>query len=132
MPPTPARARLRLHDLINLASTWEGFAEVQAALRAGRSGTIDGVWGSAAALAVAAMARAATGPLLVVLPHPGDLDFWASDLTTFLGTAPATFPAWEPTRVAALDEIQAQRLRLVKWLRGRTPGPACRWPRRAR
>ena len=123
MLPMPAQARLRLHDLVHLASTWEGFAEVQAALRAGRSGTIDGVWGSAAALAVAALTRTATAPLLVVLPHPGDLDFWVSDLTTFLGKEPATFPAWEPTRLAAVDEIQARRLRLVKGVRDRPLGP---------
>ena len=121
MPRSTAPPRLRLRDLVGLAHGWEEFAHLAAALRAGRSGTIDGVWGSSAPLAVAALASEAPAALLVVLPHPADLEFWARDLETFLGTCPETFPAWEPAHAFAIDEIQARRLALVKRLRAGQP-----------
>src|SRR5204863_9545674 len=74
--PTLASAAVpdSLADLLPVAQSAEGFEPVAEALRAGRSGAVDGAWGSAAALAVAALARTAAGPVLVVLAHPGDLD----------------------------------------------------------
>ena len=49
----------------------EGFPNMVAALKAGQAGTIDGAWGSSAALSAAALATEAAGPMLVVLAHPG-------------------------------------------------------------
>src|SRR5215218_7677139 len=88
-----------LADLPHLLQTAEGFAPLAAALRAGRSGTVDGAWGSAAALAV--LAREATGPVLVVTAHPADLDAVASDLFSLTGTRPTIFPA--------LDSLPGER-----------------------
>ena len=44
-----------LADLPPLLRTADGFEPLAAALRAGRSGAVDGAWGSSAALAVAAL-----------------------------------------------------------------------------
>src|SRR5690349_10598911 len=84
-----------LADLSRLLESAEGFEPLAQALRAGRSGAVDGAWGSSAALAVAALAREATGPLLVVIAHPGDLDVWAGDLASLTGAPPAVFPAFD-------------------------------------
>src|SRR3954453_22383146 len=82
-----------LADLPHLLHAAEGFEPLADALRAGRSGAVDGAWGSAAALAVATLARVASGPVLVVIAHPGDLDAWAGDLAGLTGARPAVFPA---------------------------------------
>ncbi|MFO0812839.1 MAG: transcription-repair coupling factor [Gemmatales bacterium] len=82
-----------------------GMAAVLAALQRGESATIDGAWGSSAALAAATIAQSYS--TLVVLPHPGDLDTWADDLETFLG--------YRPTQVPDRDE-PGQRLRVLKQL----------------
>src|SRR5205085_5898862 len=92
-----------LADLPHLLQTAEGFEPLAAALRAGRSGTVDGAWGSSAALAVAALAGEAPGPVLVVIPHPADLDAFASDLHSLTGSRPAVFPA--------LDSLPGERPR---------------------
>jgi len=54
----------------------DGFAAVVDALRTGRSGTVDGAWGSSSALAVAALGADAPATVLVVLAHPGDIGLW--------------------------------------------------------
>src|SRR5438067_1927188 len=80
MPATDVAPKLdSLADLPPLLRASEGWPELVAALRARRSGTIDGAWGSAASLATAALAREAS-TLLVVLAHPGDVAPWAGDL----------------------------------------------------
>src|SRR5438105_8454202 len=100
----PAAAPAALADLPRLLRTAEGYAPLAAALRAGRSGAIDGAWGSSAALAVAALAGEAPPALLVVIAHPGDLDPWAGDLHAFVAERPAVFPA--------LDALPGERPRL--------------------
>lgn len=84
-----------------------GFAAVAAALKKKQAGTIDGAWGSSAALAAAALAEVSAGPTLVVLAHPGDLDNWSDDLETFAGQ--------RPVQVPDRDE-PGQRLRVLKAL----------------
>src|SRR5262245_14622084 len=84
-----------LADLPRLLSDGEGFADVAASLRAGRAGTIDGAWGSSAALSAATLAAEAPATVFVVLAHPGDVDPWANDLHSFIGRRPAIFPAFE-------------------------------------
>src|SRR5437660_10440228 len=95
-----------LADLPRLLGDAEGFPGVAAALRAGGAGTIDGAWGSSAALSAAALAAAAPGTVLVVLAHPGDVDPWANDLHSFTGRRPAVFPAFEswPPEPSNFDE----------------------------
>jgi transcription-repair coupling factor (superfamily II helicase) len=69
------------------------FRAVVEELRAGRSGTIDGAWGSARSLALAAMLRARPKMLVVVAAHDSDVELISEDLRTFARMAPAEFPA---------------------------------------
>jgi transcription-repair coupling factor (superfamily II helicase) len=107
-----------LADLPRLLRDAEGFADVAQALRAGRAGTIDGAWGSSAALSAAALAVEAPATVLVVLAHPGDVDPWANDLHSFTGLRPAIFPAFEswPPEPSAFDETPGRRLRTLQKL----------------
>ncbi|WP_439630766.1 transcription-repair coupling factor [Gemmata sp.] len=114
----PAGAGLRaLGTFVPESEGWDG---LRAALAAGRSGTIDGAWGSSAALALAALAADAPGTLLVVVANPADVSPWVEDLRSFSGLAPAVFEAWETwpagTSKGKLDPITASRLRLLQQL----------------
>ena len=98
----------------------EGWGALRAALDAGQSGTIDGTWGSAGALAVAALADDAPGTLVVVLPGASDLPHFVEDLASFTGSRPTIFEAWEswppPTHKGKLDPATTTRLRLLQAL----------------
>jgi transcription-repair coupling factor (superfamily II helicase) len=123
MPTTALAALERLEDLTQLLRTVEGFGALVASLQAGRSGTVDGAWGSSAALAAAALGQEAPSTLLIVLAHPRDTDAWAEDVASFAGARPALFPAWEnvPTADTVVDNLAAQRLRMLKRLQGPEP-----------
>jgi transcription-repair coupling factor (superfamily II helicase) len=114
----PAATGLRA--LPELLTTAQGWGALRAALAAGKSGTLDGAWGSAAALAVAALAADAPGTLLVVLPSPADLGPWAEDLATFAGERPVAFEAWDgwplPPNKGKLDSTTTARLRVLREL----------------
>jgi transcription-repair coupling factor (superfamily II helicase) len=112
-----------LADLPRLLRDAEGFAGVTAALRAGGAATIDGAWGSSAALAVAALAAEAPATVLVVLAHPGDVESSAGDLRGFAGNPPVVFPAFEswPPNPASYDDTPRLRLRLLQKLAGDPP-----------
>src|SRR2546421_12545268 len=84
-----------LRALPGLLQAAEGWGALRAALAAGQSGTIDGAWGSAAALAVAALADDSPGTVLAVLPTVSDVPAWVEDLASFTGVRPAVFEAWE-------------------------------------
>jgi transcription-repair coupling factor (superfamily II helicase) len=102
----------------------EGFPSVQSALAQGRSATVDGAWGSSAALATAALAQHAPRTVVVVIAHPRDLDGWTGDLTSFSGHTPSIFPAWDDFRDSAeqsVDEVAGQRLRLLRQLEAPNP-----------
>ena len=105
-----------LVDLPGLLERAEGWPALTGALENNGSGVIDGAWGSASALAGAALARNAPKTLLVVLAHPGDVEPWLHDLQTFSGLKPLLFPAWEewPPRKTLLDEVPGQRLRVIQ------------------
>ncbi|MCS6852503.1 MAG: transcription-repair coupling factor, partial [Gemmataceae bacterium] len=127
--PTSPHTFAHLHQLSELPRVLqaaEGFDQVIAALRAGRSGTIDGAWGSSAALAAAALARLAPTTVLVVIAHPRDVDAWTGDLTSFAGLPPLHFPAWDNrlTDTPLHDEVSGQRLRVLQQLASESP-PAC-------
>jgi transcription-repair coupling factor (superfamily II helicase) len=115
--PTPPAVD-SLKDLANQLEATEGFRPLLDALQRNHSGTIDGAWGSSAALAVAVLANHVPKTLLVVLAHPRDLDGWAADLAGFTGKAPDTFPAVDGS---ADDEGVGQRLRLLRQLESETP-----------
>jgi transcription-repair coupling factor (superfamily II helicase) len=119
----PAAVPDSLADLPQLLRTADGFAPLAAALRAGHGGAVDGAWGSSAALAVATLAGKAPAPILVVIPHPADVDAFAGDLHGLTGSSPVTFPALD--RIAGdrprFDAAAAGRLRLVQHLSGENP-----------
>ncbi len=115
-PPTPDG----LDSLPRLLYAAEGWASLRAALDARLSGTVDGAWGSSAALAVAALAIDAPATVVVVLPGVSDVPAWTADLTSFAGKSPAVFEAWEtwppPTHRGQLDPATSSRLRLLQAL----------------
>src|SRR5688572_16422253 len=112
-----------LAELPQVLRDAEGFAGVTSALRAGGAGTIDGAWGSSSALAVAALANEAPGPLLIVIPHLGDVETWTADIATFTGRTPIVLPAFEawPPASSNFDETPRRRLRLVQALAADPP-----------
>src|SRR5438445_8887543 len=97
MPPPMATLPTldSLKDLTRAVQTAEGFHPLVAALKNGHSATVDGAWGSSAALVAAALGLHAQGTVLVVLAHPRDMDGWADDLFGFSGLHPGVFPAWD-------------------------------------
>lgn len=122
-PKSPPGAGLRaLPALLHRA---EGWAELRAALASNKSGTIDGAWGSSAALAVAALAADAPGSVLVVVPNPTDVAPWVEDVATFAPARPAVFEAHETwpavTNKGKLDTITTSRLRLLQQLQADAP-----------
>jgi len=124
-PKVPGPAE-RLLGLAPTLETHQGFADVVASLQAGHGGTIGGAWGSASALAVAALAgRRSTGVLVVVLPHATEADAFVDDLGLFTQSAVALLPALEDYGdiVAHDDPAEAERLALVKRLTGSAERP---------
>jgi transcription-repair coupling factor (superfamily II helicase) len=105
MTTATAPAGVGLLALPGLLCAADGWDELRSALLAGRSGTIDGAWGSAAALATAALAQDASGTLLVVLPHAADAQAWVEDVAAFTGARPAVFGAWETWPPSGGDEV---------------------------
>ena len=113
----------RLRELAANLNLHCGFADVVASLEAGHGGTLGGVWGSSRALVAAALARSCSGPLVVVAPHPAEIDAIARDLALFTDLPVAEFPAWEaePGERVVHDEIYGERLRVLKALAGDCP-----------
>jgi transcription-repair coupling factor (superfamily II helicase) len=121
VPQTVPAAIDQLQDLTGLIRRAEGFAPVLAALQQGRSATVDGAWGSSAALAAAAIAQEVPQTLLVVIAHPRDVDGWAGDLASFAGLRPVVFPAWDNQPGDPADEVATGRLRILRRLEGDQP-----------
>ena len=122
--PADARSLSRpLEDLAKAIQPAPGFSEVVAALRNGRSATIDGAWGSAGPLIVASLGRHAPRTVVVVVAHVGDVDDYRDDLATFSGQTPEILPAWDrlPREAGVGDEVFGRRLRVVKALAGDAP-----------
>ncbi len=111
--------------LLGLATTLDshrGFADVVASLGEGHGGTIGGTWGSASALAVAALAQARAteaGTLVVVLPHAAEADDFIDDLRLFSDVPAVLLPAIESLGdegAAGADPAEAERLAVVRAL----------------
>lgn len=96
----------------------DGFAQIQASLAAGHSGTLGGVWGSSCALAAAALARDCPATLIVVAPRPATIDTLADDLQLFTTTPLTCLRPSEASasRKVVVDEIEGERLRTIKRL----------------
>ena len=120
---TAAAAVRELKDLTRVVQRAPGFPEVLAALKNGRSGTIDGAWGSAGPLAAAALGLHAPETLVVVLAHVGDVDDFRDDMATFAGVTPEVLPAWDrlPREANAGDEVFGRRIRVIKRLGSAAP-----------
>src|SRR5215472_12038249 len=84
-----------LKDLTRLVQTAEGFHPLVAALKNGHGATVDGAWGSSAALVTAALGLHAPRTLLIVIPFPREVDGWTEDLASFAGIRPVVLPAWD-------------------------------------
>jgi transcription-repair coupling factor (superfamily II helicase) len=112
-----------LKDLTRLVQTAEGFHPLVAALKNGHGATVDGAWGSSAALTAAALGLHAPRTLLIVIAHPRDVDGWVEDVASFAGLRPVVFPAWDtlPTDGTVLDEVAGSRLRVLKQLEAGEP-----------
>ncbi len=119
---SPSQVR-ELRDLTRLIQRSTGFPELLAALKNGRSGTIDGTWGSAAPLVASALGLHAPQTLLIVLAHVGDVDDFRDDVATFSGVTPEILPAWDrlPREANAGDEVFGRRLRVAKRLTSALP-----------
>jgi transcription-repair coupling factor (superfamily II helicase) len=117
-----ARAPSRLLELVERLEAVEGFDEVLAGLAAGHSATLDGVWGSSCALAAAALARHAPSLLVIVCPHPSDIDTLRDELTLFTRSPIERFlPAESQAGDRAFDVVFGQRLRVLKDLAADRP-----------
>ena len=84
------------------------FRRLAEALDEGRAVSLDGIWGGACALAVAALQREFSRrrrahPLLVVLPSADRIDTTASDIELFAGSEPFVFPPLENIAVLQGD-----------------------------
>jgi transcription-repair coupling factor (superfamily II helicase) len=119
-PGAPVRA---LADLTRLIQRAAGFPEIIAALRNGKSATIDGAWGSASALVSAALGLHAHASLVIVLAHVGDVDDFRDDVAGFAGVAPEIFPAWDklPREQSAADEVFGRRMQVLRKLASASP-----------
>ncbi|MFM7108296.1 MAG: hypothetical protein ACKOZU_06800, partial [Planctomycetaceae bacterium] len=112
----------RLPGLAETLESHRGFAEVVASVRAGHGGSIGGIWGSASALAVAALARAGLETLVVVLPHAAEAEAFLDDLALFSPAPAVLLPPLETFDPEAdgsgPDPAEPVRLAVVKRLAG--------------
>ena len=118
MPQVTTPAVHSLKDIATLLEHAEGVRPLLEALKIKRSGTIDGAWGSSAALAAALLANHVPQTLLVVIAHPRDLDGWSADLAAFTGRALTIFPASDSSED---EETAGQRLRVLRQLEAESP-----------
>ncbi len=120
--PQPVE-RGELGTLASRLTAQPDFQAVARALTAAQLTSIDGAWGSAAAMVVAALSSVAPSTVLVILPREKELDAWALDVQTFAGVTPLLFPAWEmlPEELRMSDPILGSRLRVVKALESAIP-----------
>ena len=109
-----------LADFANELASQPLMHSVFEALLAGRSATIDGAWGSAAGLAVGALASRCPGVLLVAVSQQRDLDPWRLELESFTGRPTLIFPALSclPGEEERVDPATPARLRVLGALAG--------------
>ena len=124
MPNSRSRTVDSLPDLIPRLLRAKGFATVVQSLQNGESAAVDGAWGSACALTIAALASVASKPILVVLPRVRDVERYADDLEQLGVEQPLVFPAWEtlPDEHDVSDSIFGARLGVLNEL-DQTNGP---------
>jgi transcription-repair coupling factor (superfamily II helicase) len=117
-----AKKRARARSLDALAARLdgvEGFRDVVDALNRTESASIDGAWGSACAMSVAAVAAEAPASVLAVVPRVRDVERFARDLNSFAPDLEVVvFPAWEtlPDERSVADVVFGNRLRALNQL----------------
>ena len=94
------------------------FGNVTTALTRGEEATIDGVWGSSCALAVAALLLKTDAPMLVLVPQLSQVDALVDDLGLFGVKRVSSLPAPEGALAPLADQEGAdgQRVRTLKQL----------------
>jgi transcription-repair coupling factor (superfamily II helicase) len=94
------------------------FDRVATALSEGAEATIDGVWGSSCALAVAALLHRTAAPMLVLVPQLKQVDALVDDLGLFGVGRVASLPVAEGSLATLADQQGAngQRVRTLKQL----------------
>lgn len=108
------------------------FRDSVESLRSGRGVTLDGAWGSSAALVVAALARVAPKQVVAILARERELDDFAADVASFgIGrtdapageSGPLILPAWPalPRELSISDPILGSRLRVVRGCESESP-----------
>lgn len=114
-----------LAELTSSIQSASGFDAVLKELHAGNSAAIDGAWGSACALSIAAICRAsADQTVLIVVPSIRDVDEFLDQLGEFDLSHPLkAFPAWEtlPDEHDVTDSVFAARLGAVRALNEGSP-----------
>ena len=113
-----------LRDLHQLLLEADDVQQVMAALRAGRSVSVDGALGSSKSLLAAALAsQLSDGTVVVVCPRATDVDDTLDDLELFTDVAVEPFPALQSVKQQGIlrDEAYGDRLRVVKQLIGHSP-----------
>jgi transcription-repair coupling factor (superfamily II helicase) len=116
-----------LRSLSTRLSNEPSFQSVVAALRAGGAGTIDGAWGSARALALAALADQTTGILFVLLPHAQQVEPLVEDLASMTPGRPLVFPPLDEagrqgsSRSTLNRESYGKRLQALEAIRSDAP-----------
>lgn len=116
-----------LAELTALIAVAPGFPGIISSLHSGRSAAIDGAWGSACALSIAAIAKADSNRVhLVVLPTIRDAEEFLDEISDLLPGSVVLFPAWEslPESLDASDSVYAARLAVVRRLSQTDRSPA--------
>ncbi|MEZ6119119.1 MAG: transcription-repair coupling factor [Pirellulaceae bacterium] len=102
------------------------FSSVVQALESSNVATIDGMWGSSQALAVAALAkRRDKRPIVIVLPTMAHCDDFIDDFSLFSHERLDAFPALQVAKGerVLMDENAGDRLRILKSLAHHTASP---------
>ncbi|MEK6246566.1 MAG: hypothetical protein N2C12_00205, partial [Planctomycetales bacterium] len=115
---TMERTGPALLDLVQRLREQTDFAQWVDGICPGRLAVLDGVWGSACALAAAALVQQSAGPLVVVWSDADRLDEFPAELSLFSQSTTHAFPPWEsdPGERLVHDEVFGRRLRLLKSL----------------
>ncbi len=120
--------------VVELFARQEVTGLVRGALAEEGRASVEGLWGSSARALAAALLPDCPSTLLYVVAHAEAVDEACDDWRLLAGVEPAVFPAWEvlPSEADVSDEVQAERLRLLRrlaaarWAEGAAEGAGAR------
>jgi len=119
MPVAVGQEILRhLGHLIRILEELPEASKIVDLTSSGQDATLDGVWGSACALAVATLGRLGLAPIVAVHANTEEAQGLADDLRLFTHEVVEYFPAWEKPRSerSVRDEAFGRRLRILQSL----------------